>query len=168
MDIFAFAEKIMSMDDAAWERHANPLSGYTRFTALPLIVLAIWSRVWLGWWCLIPLAAALLWTWLNPRLFSAPRSTNNWASKGTFGERTFLRRKEEPIPKHHEVMALRLAAASAPGVMILIYSLVVLDFWAVICGLFISMLPKLWFVDRMVWLYEDMKDTKSEYRSWLR
>ena len=28
-------------------------------------------------------------------------------------------------------------------------------------------LGKMWFLDRMVWLYEDMKDTTPEYRSWL-
>jgi hypothetical protein len=31
----------------------------------------------------------------------------------------------------------------------------------------VIMLGKLWFVDRMVWLYEDMKDATPEYRSWL-
>jgi hypothetical protein len=31
----------------------------------------------------------------------------------------------------------------------------------------IVMLAKTWFVDRMVWLFEDLKDTNPEYRSWL-
>jgi hypothetical protein len=30
------------------------------------------------------------------------------------------------------------------------------------------MLCKLWFVDRMVWLYEDMRQEMPEYRDWLR
>jgi len=51
IDIFKVSEKLMGMDDAAWKRHANPWSVYTRFTCLPFIVLALWSRVWLGWWC---------------------------------------------------------------------------------------------------------------------
>nr|WP_238997445.1 DUF6653 family protein [Mycolicibacterium sp. CBMA 361] len=36
------------MTDAAWRRHANPWSVWTRFAAIPLMMLAIWSRVW-GW-----------------------------------------------------------------------------------------------------------------------
>ena len=59
MDVFRFAERLMSMDDEAWARHANPWSAWTRFSCGPFIVLAIWSRVWLGWWALLPLALAL-------------------------------------------------------------------------------------------------------------
>ncbi|MGH1393463.1 MAG: DUF6653 family protein [Trichormus sp.] len=28
-------------------------------------------------------------------------------------------------------------------------------------------LGKLWYLDRMVWLYTEMKDINPEYRSWL-
>ena len=72
MDIFRGAERLMGMNDETWERHANPLSVYSRFSCLPLIVAAIWSRVWLGWWALAPLALAIGWTFINPRLFPAP------------------------------------------------------------------------------------------------
>ena len=36
-----------SMSEDTWQRHSNPWSVWTRFTALPLIILAAWSRVWL-------------------------------------------------------------------------------------------------------------------------
>jgi len=36
----------MGMDDATWKRHANPWSGWSRITILPLLCLAIMSRVW--------------------------------------------------------------------------------------------------------------------------
>jgi hypothetical protein len=72
MDIFSGAERLMAMNDETWERRANPLSVYSRFLCLPLIVAAIWSRVWLGWWAVVPLALAIGWTFLNRRLFSAP------------------------------------------------------------------------------------------------
>ena len=155
MDILKLAEKVMSMDDATWARHANPWSVYTRFTCLPLIVLAIWSRVWLGWWCLVPLALAIFWTWFNPRAFGKPASLDNWASKGVMGERIYLARKENPVAAHHKQMATALAWISGGGLIILIYGLVILDFWAVISGLLATVLPKVWFVDRMVWIYED-------------
>ncbi|MBX9255391.1 hypothetical protein H1Q63_15855 [Desmonostoc muscorum CCALA 125] len=47
----------------------------------------VWSRVWLGWWSLIPVTIAVLWMWLNPRIFPKPQSTYHWISKGVLGER---------------------------------------------------------------------------------
>ncbi len=63
---------LFSMSDETWERHANPWSVWTRFTILPLIVAAVWSRVWLGSWAWAPIALTILWTWYNPRLFRKP------------------------------------------------------------------------------------------------
>jgi hypothetical protein len=52
-DVFRSLERLMAMDDGVWRRHANPWSGWTRVTVLPILVLAIWSRVWIGWWALL-------------------------------------------------------------------------------------------------------------------
>ena len=164
MDVFSALERLMSMDDETWARHANPWSVYTRFTCLPLLALAVWSRTWIGGWSLLAVGLALLWTWYNPRAFPPPRRTDGWASQGTLGERMFLDRKRVPIPAHHERMALLLGALSAPGAVILIYGLAVLDVWATICGLVATVLPKVWFVDRMVWLYRDMRGGRDGER----
>jgi hypothetical protein len=40
----------------SWMRHANPWSVWTRFAVLPLLVLAVWSRDWIGWWSLAGVA----------------------------------------------------------------------------------------------------------------
>ncbi|MEM6467372.1 MAG: DUF6653 family protein, partial [Pseudomonadota bacterium] len=40
----SFSERLMSMSDEVWERHANPLSGWSRMTIPPLFVAAVWSR----------------------------------------------------------------------------------------------------------------------------
>lgn len=56
-----------AMDDATWRRHANPWSVWTRFAAFPLLVLAIWSRVWLGWWAFVPVGVMMILLWYNPR-----------------------------------------------------------------------------------------------------
>ncbi len=157
MDIFKAAERMMAMDDASWARHANPLSVWSRMSCLPLLVLAIWSRIWLGWWFLLPLALAIAWTWYNPRAFGPPDSTDNWASKGVMGERIFLNRATNPVPAHHLKAAHILTAISIIGVVILIYGLIVLNPWATVCGVAVTILSKVWFVDRMVWLYADMK-----------
>mgnify|MGYP000427418669 CR=1 FL=1 len=41
MDIGKISERIMGMDDATWQRHSNPLSGWSRVSILPLITLAV-------------------------------------------------------------------------------------------------------------------------------
>lgn len=168
MDLFTLAERSMSMDDDAWMRHANPWSVWTRFTCLPLIVLSVWSRIWLGWWCILPLALALFWTWFNPRAFPPPANADNWASKGTFGERVFLNRKSVPIPTHHTQWAYVLSVLSAIGVAPLAWGLWQADLVWTLLGIVLVVLPKVWFVDRMVWLYEDMKNVDQTYASWMR
>lgn len=158
----------MSMDEEAWSRHASPWSVYTRFLTFPIFIIAIWSRVWIGWWCLVPVALAVLWTWLNPRLFGPPASTDTWASKGTFGERVWLNRDNIPVPAHHAQWANGLSILAAIGMVPLIWGLWTLDPGWTAAGLAITVLGKTWFVDRMAWLYEDMKDADPAYRSWLR
>ena len=155
------------MDEKARRRHANPWSGYSRFTMIPLIALAFWSRVWIGWWAIIPIAVVLLWAWLNPRIFPEPRSTDNWVSKGVLGEWVWMNRKKIPVPKHHLIVPNVLSAANAIAAVPFIWGLVVLEVWPTVLGGTVMFVSKLWFVDRMVWLYEDMKDTTPEYRSWL-
>jgi hypothetical protein len=122
-----------------------------------LFVLAVWSRVWLGWWCLVPIALLIVWTVVNPRAFPPPKSTDNWMSKGVLGERIWLARNEAPIPEHHAQMAHILMAITALGVLPLTWGLYHLDIWATGAGLLLLMGGKLWFLDRMVWLYEDTR-----------
>lgn len=38
---------------------------------------------------------------------------------------------------------------------------------AVIIGIFLVIIGKIWFLDRMVIVYEEMKDNNPEYGSWL-
>ena len=169
MDIFDRGERLMTMNDQTWQRHASPWSVWTRiFTVAPLISLVVWSRVWLGWYSLMAIGLVLFWTWYNPRAFPAPSSTNNWAAKATFGERIFLDRQKVNIPQHHLRAANVLTLMSLIGLLIWIYGLFSLDFWATIAGIIGAVLPKTWFCDRMVWLYDDMKHTDPVYESWLK
>ncbi|WP_424971551.1 DUF6653 family protein [Dinoroseobacter sp. S76] len=153
-DLFAGAERLMGMSDRVWRRHANPLSVATRFTVLPLLALAIWSRVWLGWAALVPVALVLLWTWWNPRAFREPRSFASWGSRAVLGERIFLAHRAE-IPAHHLRVARMLGYASAPGALVMGAGLWML--WAdwVVFGIVLTALPKTWFCDRMVWIHDD-------------
>lgn len=157
MDYGKAVEKMMMMDAASWERHANPWSVWTRVPILPLLSLAVYGRMWWGWWSAAFVAVLAIWAWLNPRVFPKPVNVDNWASKGVFGERIWLNRRNKPIPPHHARMAHVLSAAAASGIPVLIYGLIFLDAWATLAGVIIAAGAKLWFVDRMVWLFEDMK-----------
>jgi hypothetical protein len=169
MDILKLAEKSMSMTDEVWMRHSNPWSVYTRFTALPIISIAFWSRDWIGIYSIAPIFLAFLWVWLNPRLFNVPRKTNSWASMGTFGERIYLDHRENTdIPDRHRSFCRALQTLSALGLPIFIYGLYALNFWILVLGNFWIMVFKAWFVDRMVWLYADMKDSNPTYESWYK
>ena len=154
------------MDDATWRRHANPWSVLLRFTVLPLLILAFWSRTYFGWWAVVPVALALLWTYLNPRIFPAPASFGHWASRAVLGERAFLNRDRVPVPARHRIVPNILSAVSGAGMLAVAYGVLVFDPFATVFGTVVVYLGKLWFIDRMLWLWEDMKGTTDEYRAW--
>jgi Family of unknown function (DUF6653) len=157
----------LSMDDATWIRHANPWSVWTRATVLPLVILAIWSREWLGWLSVGPIVASVAWMWLNPRIFRRPESTDNWASRGVLGERVWLNRDRVPIPAHHRIAPHVLNCVTATGTIFVIWGLVALAIWPTLLGASLIYSGKLWFLDRMVWLYQDMIQAHEDYRAWL-
>lgn len=167
-DIFSFFERMIAMDDTAWARHANPLSVCSRMTILPLMTAALLSRAWLGWGAVLPVALVLAWTWWNPRAFRPPAHTESWAAHGTFGERIFLNRAKVPIPAHHSRWAKGLAWASAAGLPFWAWGLWSFDAGLILAGLTLMTGGKLWFVDRMVWLYQDMVKAAPEYAAWNR
>jgi len=156
MDFINGTQRLMAMSDAAWARHASPLSVYTRIPILPLMVLAVWSRVWLGWWALVPVAVMAAWTWINPRIFPAPRRLDGWSSKMVLGERVFLDRSLT-IPGGHRRAGILLSIANSCGLPFVIWGLIVLDPWMTAFGTVVSFICKLWFCDRMVWLYDIMR-----------
>jgi len=156
MDLGQLSERVMTMSDEDWHRHMNPWSGWSRLSVLPLLVISIWSHIWIGWVSIIPVLLVLIWTWLNPRLFGQPQSTDNWMSQGVMGERIWLARKHNPIPQHHARTLFVLNIAIGAGLLLLVPGIWLLDVGLTLAGLILSMGAKLWFVDRMVWLKADM------------
>lgn len=152
---FLFLEKVMGMDDATWARHANPWSGWPRVATLPLFALAAWSRIRIGWWALAPIAAPLIWAWLNPRVFPPPASTENWMSKAVLGERIWLSRGDDPRIAHHRPVVRMLALAASVGAVLLLMGVASPNLPLTATGLAIATLSKLWFADRMVWVRAD-------------
>jgi hypothetical protein len=155
------SQRLMAMDDDTWARHCNPWSGWSRVTILPLLVLAAWSRLWIGWWFLLPVLLVGLWAWANPRVFPPPASTDHWMSRGVLGERLWLAHDAVDLPRHHRRVVRLLSGASAIGALVLLVGLVRLDPLLTLLGLTVAMLTKLWFLDRMVWLHEDLRGPSS-------
>ena len=62
-------------------------------------LLAVWSRAWIGWAALLPIAAVVAWTFVNPRAFPPPRDYGAWMTRGVLGERLWLDRARRAIPR---------------------------------------------------------------------
>src|SRR5918997_292494 len=102
--------KLFGLEGENWMRHANPASVWTRFTVLSILALAIWSRDWIGAWCLIGVGLAIIWMFVNPLLFKAPKSTRNWASRTVLGERIWVDRNNVDLPEQFRSRAPSLIA----------------------------------------------------------
>jgi hypothetical protein len=78
-----------TVDRLFWARHANPLSGWSRFAAFPLVMYALYERRW-------RLAVGtVLFLAVNPFLFPPPEDVDNWMSKVVLGERLWTRHPDE-------------------------------------------------------------------------
>ena len=153
------------LDDAGWARHANPWSGWSRaITALPLLVLAVWSRAWWGWFSLVAVTAALAWIWLNPRAFGPAADDAAWITKGVLGERLWANRDQQPVPERHRVVPHVLNLAQLSGVPFLVWGLVGLQLWPTVVGVLLIAGIKLWYIDRMAILYGDMVAAQPQWR----
>jgi hypothetical protein len=159
---------IFRMSPGVWERHASPFSVWTRFATFPFIMLALWSIHWIGWWAALPIALLALWLTLNPRLFPPPAHTTSWAARGVMGERVYLARRDIPIPAHHVRAVSALTAMAVAGSVVTLAGLVWREPIAFMSGAIVTVLGKLWFVDRMVWLFDDMSRCEPRYAAWLR
>jgi hypothetical protein len=83
------------------------------------------------------------------------------------GERVWLNRDTVPVPEHHQRVPNVLSLVSVIGMAVVIWGLVTLDGCLTLLGCALVYLSKLWFLDRMVWLYEDMRQAHPQYQSWL-
>jgi hypothetical protein len=149
-------------------RHANPASVWTRFTVVSILALAIWSRDWIGAWCLIGVGVAIAWMFVNPLLFKAPRSTRNWASRAVLGERIWVDRTTIDLPEQFRSRAAPLIANgySTIGMGILAFGLVDLNLLATVTGILITHGGKAWYMDRISLLFVEMKGRSDEYAAW--
>ena len=102
------------------------------------------------------MALVVVWTFVNPRVFPPPRSMDHWASRSVLGEKYWGARKQNPIPARHRVAPWVLTGLNVAGVPFVVWGVVVLNPWMTAFGLALHMSGKLWSLDRMALLYDDM------------
>ena len=134
-----FSEKI-------WKRHTNPLSGWTRVTAFLLIPIPFWFQ---NWYLLIGL---LVFFAINPLLFTEPKSKNNWMSKSILGEELWT--KKGVLQKDFPTV---LNLFNGLFFFILIYGAYNNLLEITVLSTLLSSVFKLWYLDRMVFYYEQNK-----------
>ena len=159
--------KLFGLEGESWMKHANAASVWTRFSVVSLLALAIWSREWIGIWCLIPIGLSIAWMFVNPLLFDVPESTRNWASRSVLGERIWVDRDKVDSPSSSARGRVAVANAySTIGMGLLAFGLIDLNLLAVPTGILITHGGKAWYLDRVQLLFAEMKDSKPEYASW--
>lgn len=154
MTALARVARTFRMTDEAWMRHANPWSVHTRFAAIPAMILAIWSRVWIGWWALLPVVVVMVWLWLNPHVFPPVTTPRGWAATGIYGEKLWLRNRSR-IPPDYRAVLRWLTVVGATGFALLVWGLVQLLGWPTVFGATLIVLAQLWRIDRLGRLYDE-------------
>ena len=77
-------------EERFWARHSNPRSGWTRVPSGAVIVYALYRRNWRL------LGAALVWTAINPLLFSPPETDDAWMTRAVLAERWWITEQNNP------------------------------------------------------------------------
>lgn len=81
-------------EERFWKRHSNPRSGWSRTILMPALLFVVYHRKW-------RLAgAALLFTLVNPVLFSAPENDDAWMTRVVLAERWWTREQAEGVFDH--------------------------------------------------------------------
>ncbi|MFI6921138.1 DUF6653 family protein [Nonomuraea spiralis] len=147
--------KMAGMSEEAWKRHANPWSVWTRFAAIPLAIAAIWSRTWIGWWALLPLALVALWLWANPHAFRPIDKPTAWSSRGIYGERLWMEDRSR-MPAGFAVVQRIWVLGSLVGLALLVWGLIALEIWPTVVGPALIVYGQLWRIDRLGVFYDQV------------
>ena len=140
-----------------WHKYTNPWSIWVRFFILPMLIISMWSRVWIGEWSLLLILFTFIWIWFNPRISPKKKVKNIWAMQAILGERIWLNRHNNFIPEHHFFVITALQIIVIISFLTCLAGIIILNPWLTFFGLTITYLGMCWFLDRMVWLYNDDK-----------
>jgi len=126
-----------------WARHANPWSGWSRTATLPALLYAVYHRQWRL------LAATVVFTLLNPVLFSPPEDADAWMTKVVLAERRWRETGDDLGP----LKALNIANALAT--LYALWAAYRCNVGGATVGGSLAMTLKLAFVAALVRRYED-------------
>jgi hypothetical protein len=143
------------VSEEMWRRHANQWSVYTRFLALPLAILAGWSRVSIGWWAAVPITLVIIWLIINPFVFKPIEQPSNWIEKGILGERLWL--NNGPVSEADHDMLRVLLFASAFGLTTMIAGIAWLELTSAILGAVLVTIAQLWRIRRYARMYDEVE-----------
>ncbi|WP_211854817.1 DUF6653 family protein [Plastoroseomonas hellenica] len=160
MTILRAIAGLFRMSDETWRRHANPWSVYTRFAAIPAMIVAIWSRVWIGWWALLPVLLVIVWLLLNPHVFPPVQQPKGWAARGIYGEKLWLDGGPD-LPAGHRAVLRWLAIPAVAGFALLAFGLAWLQPWPTVFGATLIILAQLWRIDRLGRLHDEVGRARS-------
>ena len=166
--ILQFIANVIRDDEHAWERGANPWSVWTRIATWPLLMLALWSLRLAPVEALVSIVLLAGWLWLNSRIFPPPLTTKSWAARTIMGERAYVLRSLHPIPLYHGNALTLLGIGTWLGGLLMAAGLLAAEPATFIVGCVTAALCRFWFLDRLVWLFDDMAREVPEYRAWLR
>lgn len=129
-----------------WERHSNPKSGWSRVLVLPVLLYAVYHRRW-------KLAvSAVVFTVINPLLFSPPESNDAWMTRIVLAEEWWTKEQGQSVSGLTYPNNLNLLNIPVTG-----YAFVSAyrkqPIRATLCGL-VSMALKFWYVGALVNRYD--------------
>ena len=116
----------------------------------------MWSRVWLGWWALVPVASVVIWLVINPVAFRAVDEPTNWVSKAVYGQQIWLTQRER-VPIVYLTIMRWLVAVGLAGFGFIGWGLWALDLWPVVYGVTLVIFSQFWQWDRQRLLYDELK-----------
>jgi hypothetical protein len=137
------------MSERTWSRHSNPWSGWTRAATFPFLFVPPWTR---RWWLIAPLAG---WLWLNPRLFEPPSDDHAWMTRGVLGEKLWT----EEGPRLGLPMLLAVVSGTVDAVAL--GQAYRRRPWPLATFALAGWVLKLWFIDRMVVLYDARRSSST-------
>ncbi|MUW14824.1 hypothetical protein GJ633_09215 [Halorubrum sp. CBA1125] len=136
-----------------WERHSNPKSGWSRTLVFPAILYAVYQRRWRV------AVAAVVFTVVNPVLFSPPTDDEAWMTRVVLAEWWWTTDREQPVFALSYPNVLNVLNIPATG-----YALVAAyrrqPRRTVFAGL-LSMALKLWYVAALVRRYDAESTPRS-------
>lgn len=148
--------QLFRLDSKGWKRHANPLSVWSRYSVLLVFVSAIWLREFSAGLSILLFLLAICWMFINPLIFPKPNDLSGWASKAVMGEQIYLNRDNTSLPEHHQLPLYTILKLTASlGFILSFWAAYTYNITLCILAVLITYLAKSWFLDRMVWLYQD-------------